>query len=852
MQPQLTEPQLSGTRDRASSLVAAALLFLAASAALLLPALQPGSILAPVDLLYETPVYAPLRPDSYDEPANPHLFDQAYQFVPWRKFAWERWRDGDAPLWNPLSATGTPFAATMQAAVFYPVNLLTLPLPFAATFVASALLRLWVAGFCAYLLMRRYGASSAAGLLTGVSFMLSGFVVAWLGHPHTNVAVWLPALILAVEGLIASGSRRESMRWWAVLALVTGMQFLGGHIETSRDVLFAGGLYALVRVVQMSGSGLRRVFERLALAGSAVVAGAWIAAIQLAPFIEWLPLSAEYRQRSGFDFALWSFDPRSLLALPLAVMPNLYGNPAWDGQYWSFNPWGSFNESVLYAGVVPLALAIATLMSVRSASIVRAWWIAGAVSLGLALRLPVLDWINQLPGMSLAHPGRLRLVAIFAVAVLAGFGLDALSTRVGARRWFQRALAVAVALPVSTLLLFNVVLPLFQNWETRAVARGIEHFSGSSSPPRSALVCQERIEACGRELAQAFALSNWEMYLVFPVGLAALLFVTLASRRPAWMSRIAPAFIVLTGIELVLTGWGFNPAVDADVIQARPPGMEQAVGIAGDGRVVVLQQDSLPDSHMLYGVADVRGLDFKTSWYETYLDASGARIPWLANGVLLDDVGPLIATLDVGAVVTSNIHIVDGLTADGTMRVAATDGELTVLEPVPVMPGAVMRYSVKLTASDEAAADLIAESPELVLANAILPDTLASRELRGQLSGADPAASVEAVRSEPERRSWRVSTASAGLLVVSDAYYPGWTATVDGEPVEIHRTNIAFRGVLVAPGDHVVEMRYRPAPVRYGALVSLLSVIAVIGVLVLSFTRGRDQAPSPSSSRVWK
>jgi hypothetical protein len=68
------------------------------------------------------------------------------------------------------------------------------------------------------------------------------------------------------------------------------------------------------------------------------------------------------------------------------------------------------------------------------------------------------------------------------------------------------------------------------------------------------------------------------------------------------------------------------------------------------------------------------------------------------------------------------------------------------------------------------------------------------------------------------------------LLVLSDVYYPGWVATVDGAPVPIHRADYAFRAVSVPAGEHLVEFRYRPASVRYGAWASAAGVLLVGGL----------------------
>ena len=73
-----------------------------------------------------------------------------------------------------------------------------------------------------------------------------------------------------------------------------------------------------------------------------------------------------------------------------------------------------------------------------------------------------------------------------------------------------------------------------------------------------------------------------------------------------------------------------------------------------------------------------------------------------------------------------------------------------------------------------------------------------------------------------------VEMACKGLLVVSDNWYPGWHADIDGKSTGIWKVNTAIRGVVVAPGRHVVTMRYRPFSVYFGLLLTLLGLGAAV------------------------
>jgi hypothetical protein len=86
------------------------------------------------------------------------------------------------------------------------------------------------------------------------------------------------------------------------------------------------------------------------------------------------------------------------------------------------------------------------------------------------------------------------------------------------------------------------------------------------------------------------------------------------------------------------------------------------------------------------------------------------------------------------------------------------------------------------------------------------------------------------VRSDFNNVVMQADLRCRGMVVLSDNYYPGWTATVDGQPARIWEAYTAIRGVEVEPGPHRIEMHYRPLTVQLGASMLLLSVIGLAGL----------------------
>jgi fermentation-respiration switch protein FrsA (DUF1100 family) len=103
------------------------------------------------------------------------------------------------------------------------------------------------------------------------------------------------------------------------------------------------------------------------------------------------------------------------------------------------------------------------------------------------------------------------------------------------------------------------------------------------------------------------------------------------------------------------------------------------------------------------------------------------------------------------------------------------------------------------------------------------------------------AGALRVLEQKPDRVRVEADFDQPGYVVVSDTYDPGWKATVDGQPAELVRANIAFRAVRVPAGRHVVEQVYRPGAVQVGLSISLLTAFAGIGLALLK------PAPPPAA-----
>jgi len=87
-----------------------------------------------------------------------------------------------------------------------------------------------------------------------------------------------------------------------------------------------------------------------------------------------------------------------------------------------------------------------------------------------------------------------------------------------------------------------------------------------------------------------------------------------------------------------------------------------------------------------------------------------------------------------------------------------------------------------------------------------------------------------------------VALSGRGLLVVSDAYFPGWEAEANGERVPIYRAHAAFRAIPLEAGEYRVEMRYEPMSFRLGLAISVVSAVALLAIVVTLMAVRRKEA----------
>jgi hypothetical protein len=734
------------------------------------PALA-GRVLYPVDV--DRALHPPLPGTAAIEPRNPQGYDAAILYRPWRSYLGDALREGRLPLWDPHRFLGVPFAANSQTAVWYPPNW-----AFAAGDTIGVLSWLAVLSRLAALLLaywffrtvRLHPMAAAAG---AIIFVFNGFQTAWAVHP-TFIAssMWLP---LALGGF--TRGIRDARPWGLALAGIgLALSVLGGHVQIALYVWGLAAIWAGVEAtarIRAAPRGSRGgIAAKVGVSGlGAFAVGASLASLQLLSTAE---LSDRIvRAEEPYEQAIaTALPPEHLAGL---VIPDRFGNIIDDNYDGELNS----TETAGYAGVAGLLLAGvgATAWRNRYALAFAGFGLGGVL---LALGTPLYRLAYELiPGLSRTR-GVTRLLFVVGVAVagLAAVGLDRLlhSERIRLRAVLVPAGLLAVAL------LLAVWLP-----------------TASIGSP----------------------------YLVRRVALAAILLVAggvaavvAASRLTGAKTWAAAGLLGLLVLDLWIPGFAFHRFQEPAEAEPQPPTIE-VLRSEDDprGRIAHLEGTWLtPNAGLEHRLFDVHGSD-------TFILRSSVELLSLVED-------QLEAARDRNTV----------------LAFPPTDAEHPVLDLVGVRflagPGdpwsselARAGITTRLTAFPAAflACARPAGAAPLEQVGDASPDELRAVVFTDAEASASDCAggSARIERYDAEEVVVTAMARGQGIVVLGDAWYPGWTAAVDGRPTPVLRVNHALRGVVVPSGPHTVTFSYRPAWLVPGLVATALGALAALALLVL-------------------
>ncbi len=692
-------------------------------------------------------------------------------------------RAGHLPGWQRGVFLGYPLLADPQAAVLDPGTWLTLPWDAPRALTLAALLHLCIGGWGMVAWLRARGLGAPEALLGAIVFALGAKQTAHLQHWNFAASMaWWPWMLAGLDAFAARGRGRSL----ALTALAAALSWLGG----APQMAYFGTLVAGAHAVALAPTLWRRRRVDALLAVAAAPLGLLLAAPIVLPVAELARLGPRGAGIAYRYATSWKWPDR--WGLSLFVLPRAYGG-GWRME--EMNLW----EATGYLGILPLGLAAAAPLRRRGL-----WLYALLGALGIWLSFGEDAWLGLhrafyrfLPGYgSFRNPTRSLMVTLLASSLLAPEGLAALRDPARwPRAWARAGLALVAVIAIA---------PLCAHMPSYSL---------------------DRVAAAGAAaIAVALALSGLVWLAAGPRSRGA------PGRRTAW--ALAPAALCFA--DLHLTFGNVNPVEPAawhmPVLAEAAPLVPPA---PAPRRVALLSRNAGRASDVPLRL----GWENATGYGPTVIQRVRSLLEATASGRLAppgpvdsdtniphpDPTSPLWPLLG-----TPLVFAEERVPALPPLAELAHEWEKpSHAYRAPALPR-VFWVGSWASVPDEAAGEKLAAA---ALGNLALlaPDGPLDRI---PASGPpEPPVAAEAIRAQGGTTAAAVVAPRAGVAVVLEPWFPGWSAEVDGLPAPVVRADYAFMAVPVPEGRHTLRLTYRPAQLGRGIAVAALALAAWLAAL---------------------
>jgi hypothetical protein len=706
----------------------------------------------------------------------------------WYQFSAASFQQGIIPIWDPFVNAGRTFVGGMETALFYPPKFILYFWPMGSSGKLSPRLfqhffvfaHFLAAGFM-FLLVREVGLRAFSALVAGITFGLGGLIARAPWPDMRDTAVWLPLIILFT--LRAMRAKKSSLRifYGSLAGVALGMAILAGRIHIvimDGIVVVCAILYFTYQAQKVNTTAAGR--RSLWIQGASILAivgviAFCVGAIQLLP-------SFEFSNRAIRYIAAPAPVDASGRILYADLKEELWPRAIFTSLFFTAFPGGSYGGEGfgLYLGIMPLILLIIGVWRNWNIPLVRFLAIlsvaAFTFTLGSYSLVHGLAYI-LVPYLWIARgASRFIYIAHFGMAMLAAFGTET----------------------------------LFYGSET-------ENRLGRFARALKWMLIVISIPLLVSSMVGKPEVNEWIFFsFLIMVGSCGLFHYILNGHR-----TLSTQFVLVFLIVFDLSGFCW-------VIQNR----------------ALAQRSSNDNLSNLMLCADLANF-FKSRPGLFRVHMEDSYVPNIGEFYGVQIIQNKMATelKDFSSFRTSAPRAADLLNVRYFVRAKPIEGRKTaysdpywnVYENPNCLPRAWIVHKSVTVPKPELAIPRMREADFDPLQIAVLESALPPA-LEPKLEGVQEEASIELFQHN--RLELRVRAQSRGLLVLSEIYYPGWKATVNGQPARILKVNGLLRGIVVPTGESKVSVRYAPTSIILGAILTFFGFSMPIIILFLVLRRG--------------
>lgn len=679
-------------------------------------------------------------------------------------------------------------------------------------------------GWFTYLFLRSLGQSKAAGFFGAIGFAFSGWMIALWEEVLVLIhsVLWLP-LALFASNLIWEGKHQK--QGFVLLVIALSFSIFAGFLQMS---IYVFATVAVWNIYRCATANLQNRLHGISVVAMGFIAGILMSGIQWVPALEAYLLSSRGVVNAKFLFDQFLSPVTHLITF---IVPDFWGNP---GSYNYFSSLVYIQERVIYIGIFVFIFAL-FMYCIKTSRDINFWKIFTAVTLSLGFALPT-SWIwytFHVPILSVAQPARVFVLSTFGLCILAGFGIDRMN-REGSQKIFLRII-LSIGVVIGFLWVYVLCIWVIVQ------SGGIGNFYDLKWPYLVATVSLRNLL-----LPTVFLVVAWGSFRFLKknriVFFATALVVTIAgslyfANKMLYFSDRLFEYPQTVSISTLRTLAGMN-----------------RVWSYGNGYIM---------RNMLsyYRIFSPEGYD------ALYPQRYGELLYTIkTNGVVTDQINRTDVSLgetSQNELMTNNPRRLRLMSLLGVKYVIEHKEDVgkDIIPPEKRFPPElftlawensawrIWEYKDALPRTFIAHNVIVENDPQKIVdqlynSNVDLHNTV-MLEKPLSLSTADVGAQGEESASisayEADRVTITAYAKSPGILFLSDTYYPGWEAYVDGKKTPLYRANYAFRAVPVGQGQHTVTFLYRPTSFVLGVVFSSIGVIIFILLPVYFFQKRREK-----------
>ena len=705
--------------------------------------------------------------------AMPDVIGQIY---PWKNLTIDTLKNLQIPLWNPYSFSGTPHLANYQSAVLSPLNLLFFILPFIDAWSILVLIQPLLAGIFTYLFLKTQKLSNNSVLIGSISFMFCGFITTWMAYATLGYAIlFLPLALFAIEKFY----EKFKSRYLILLSLTVPLSFFSGHFQTSIYFFIFVFLYLIFKSFQVKN--LKTSVYLLIYFGFGIL----FSLPQVLPSIELYAQSLRSGIFEKIEAIPWGY-------IPTFFAPDYLGNPV------TRNDWfGHYAEWNAYTGLLPLILAFYAVFKKRT-KVIWFFILTAILSIVFSFQTPFLDLLVflKIPVLSTSAASRIIVIFSFSAAVLAAFGFEKLLEDIKLRKNKNIFVWVFITFLIFVILWLIVLLKLFIPLDKLSIAR------------------------------QNLILSTF-IYLISSF----LIFILVFVKNKKIFLFIPIVLILVVAFDLLRFANKWMPFDPKGLVYPNIPISKEFDKLSGFNRIF---GNFGAEATMFYKIQSVNGYD------AVYLRRYGEFIASLQNGKLSESARSVVTFPVNGLYAPKAINLLginyivnkksDGHAPwnfpywtypPGTFPTIYSDDTYQIFENKNAFPRAFLVNKYKVETNPQKILNIMFSKDFDLRKEVVLEEN--AEKVDGNSVG-----SAKISNYLPNKISIETNSTGNSLLFLSDSFYPGWKATVDGKDAKIYRTDFTFRAVFVPRGNHIVKFTYFPTSFQIGEVAVMVGFAVMI------------------------